>query len=212
MANKLKIMLAGSSLMTRNFLENLINENDSYEAVRVCSDLDEVIEWSKKIKADLIVIEAFCNSNPNCFETVEQIKLNNKYSKVVMFTDLPEISFISRAKEAGCDSFWYVEDDATSLLEVINTTISSGSYFSLNTPDVKIGCASNKDFSSAEIGVLIKLCQCKTNQAIAEELKISVNTVKYHIKNMLAKSGYNNKYRLALEVVDKRMIIPLLYK
>ena len=66
------------------------------------------------------------------------------------------------------------------------------------------------DFSNAEIGVLIKLCQSKPNKVIAEELKISVNTVKYHIKNMLVKSGYNNKYSLALDAVDKRIIIPKL--
>lgn len=194
--------------MMRSYLEQLINKSDRYNVIAVCDDSYGLIEVCEKVRADLILIEAYSDTNLNCFETVEKIKSCSKAVKVIMFTDLPEISFLSRAKNAGCDSFWYVEGGGRGLIEIMDITCQGGSSFPNDTPAVEIGYALSTDFSNVEIGVLIKLCQGKKNLVIAEELKISVNTVKYHIKNMLAKSGYNNKYRLAIEAVDKRMIIP----
>ena len=212
MEKKLKVILVESSFMIRSYLELLINKSDRYNVIAVCADSNEVVDICKKIKADLIVMEAYSNNNQNGFETVKKIKSSSKYSKVIMYTDLPEISFLSRAKESGCDSFWYKDGDGRGLIEIMDITNAGGSSFPLNAPAVNIGCTLSNDFSSAENGVLIKLSQGKTNQVIAEELKISINTVKYHIKNMLVKSGYNNKYLLALEAVDKRMIVPSLYQ
>ena len=39
-------------------------------------------------------------------------------------------------------------------------------------------------------------------------LGITLNTVKYHIKNILQKTGYQNTLQLVAEVVEKRLILP----
>ena len=40
------------------------------------------------------------------------------------------------------------------------------------------------------------------------DLDITPNTVKYHIKNILQKTGYQNTLQLVAEVVEKRLILP----
>lgn len=210
MEKKPKVILVDSMFMRRSYLENFINDSEGFYVAGVCSDSDDAYDVCKKNNADLVLMEAYSNRNPNTFENVKKIKSNCKNIKVIIFTDLPEISFINMAKKVGCDSFWYIEDNCNSLIELMKIALSGESCFPDDTPIEKIGCTLSSDFSNAEIGVLIKLCQSKTNKVIAEELKISVNTVKYHIKNMLIKSGYSNKYCIALDAIDKKVIIPKL--
>ncbi len=210
MEKKPKVILVDSMFMRRSYLENFINDSESFYVAGVCSDSDDAYDVCKQNNADLVLMGAYSSRNPNTFENVKKIKSDCKNIKVIIFTDLPEISFLSMAKRVICDSFWYIEDNCKSLIELMKITQYGESCFPDDTPVEKIGCTLSSDFSNAEIGVLIKLCQSKPNKVIAEELKISVNTVKYHIKNMLVKSGYNNKYSLALDAVDKRIIIPKL--
>ena len=210
MDRKINVVISDSLFMRRNFLEYFINDSESFHIVGTCSDSDKAYDECRQNNIDLVLIEAYSTTNTNTFENVRRIKAYNKNIRVIIFTDLPEISFLTIAKKVNCDSFWYIEDNCNNLIELMKRTLSGESCYPENTHEVKIGCTSNSDFSTAEIGVLIKLCQSKPNKVIAEELEISVNTVKYHIKNMLVKSGYNNKFSLALDVVDKRMIIPKL--
>ncbi|NBK90386.1 DNA-binding response regulator [bacterium 1XD21-13] len=45
---------------------------------------------------------------------------------------------------------------------------------------------------------------------IAQTLSITERTVKYHVSNILQKTGYANKTRLAIAVTGKKFIIPSL--
>jgi DNA-binding NarL/FixJ family response regulator len=46
-----------------------------------------------------------------------------------------------------------------------------------------------------------------TDAAIAEELYISITTVRTHIRELLKKSGYSNRVRLACDVINKDLIV-----
>ena len=66
---------------------------------------------------------------------------------------------------------------------------------------------SRRDFGHAAClnrhAVLRELIRNLTNEEIAEKLQISPHTVKRHIENMLAKTGYKNRIDLA---VNARML------
>ena len=51
-------------------------------------------------------------------------------------------------------------------------------------------------FTGAEIKVYELILRGYTNQQIADALFISINTVKFHVKNILAKAGVNRRYKL----------------
>ena len=45
---------------------------------------------------------------------------------------------------------------------------------------------------------------------IAQELNITVRTVKWHVSKILEETGFSNKTQLAIAVTGKRLIIPKL--
>lgn len=66
-------------------------------------------------------------------------------------------------------------------------------------PDVTIGMASTRDFTEREIAVLRELVTHASTLEIAERLGLSVDVVLGDIHEMLLKSGYNTRTRLAVE-------------
>ena len=56
-----------------------------------------------------------------------------------------------------------------------------------------------KDFSDRETEILLFLCHGYTNNEIAENLMITTNTVKTHLKNIYSKLGVSNRTQAAAE-------------
>ena len=63
-------------------------------------------------------------------------------------------------------------------------------------------------FTGREFDIIRELAQGRKYEEIAADLDITPNTVKYHIKNILQKTGYQNTLQLVAEVVEKRLILP----
>lgn len=65
-----------------------------------------------------------------------------------------------------------------------------------NAANAEIVCMSGKiDL------VLMDICT-------ADHLGITENTVKYHVKNIISKTGFKNTVQLVAEVVEKRLVLP----
>ena len=110
-------------------------------------------------------------------------------------TSMPEHSFIQKAKTCGCNGFWYKEYGSTALMEVCDRVMNGEYVYPEDTPVIRIGYSNSAEFTSREFDII-------------RELDITLNTVKYHIKNILQKTGYQNTLQLVAEVVEKRLILP----
>ncbi len=67
-----------------------------------------------------------------------------------------------------------------------------------NTPD-QLSVLDRADFSDRELDVLLFLCHGYPNNEIADQLGISGNTVKTHLKNIYGKLGVSNRTQAAAE-------------
>ena len=110
--------------------------------------------------------------------------------------------------EAKVDSFWYKDISPENLIDVIERTMAGESIFPDKTPSVKLGLADSSELTAKEIEVLRFVCEGLEYSEIAERMHISQRTVKFHISNILSKTGYANKTRLAIAVTNKNFIIP----
>lgn len=66
--------------------------------------------------------------------------------------------------------------------------------------------------TDTELAILRLVCETKTRKEIAAELYLSEGTVKRHISEILAKTGYDNILRLAVHAVSTGLIVPSMTK
>ncbi len=102
-----------------------------------------------------------------------------------------------KREKKGVDSFWYKEAQKEPILEVMLRTMEGESIYPEETPLVVMGNTDNRAFSERELEVLRELISGDSNSEIGERLGIAPSTVKYHIQNMLDKTGMHTRTELA---------------
>lgn len=203
-----KVLIVDDAITIRTLYEALIEQSENYTLAGTLENAKAALPFCMRTAVDLILMDVYTKDRESGLEAAASIKKQYPNIKIIIATSLPENSFIEKAKEAGCESFWYKEAGTIGLMEMMDRTVNGESIYPDSTPVVEIGNAKSVEFTPTEMKVLRKLCEGKINKVIGEELFMSENTVKYHINNMLSKAGYSNKYQLAIDAVEQKLIVP----
>jgi len=205
--DKKKVLIVEDQVLVRKFIENALKDSDKYEASFSIKNADLADVYCQKNKIDLILMDVYTDLGASGLEAAARIKKQYPEIKIIVITSLPEFSFIKRAREIGVESFMYKEDEANSLISIMDRTMAGESVYPDKTPEVKIGLASSYDFSERELEVLRELTSGNTNEEIAAKLCISTATVKTHIANLMDKTGFKSRTELAIKARELGLVI-----
>ena len=203
-----RVLIVDDSVTVRTLFESIIEGSGEYTLAGSLENAKAALPFCMRSPVDLIIMDVYTKDRENGLEAAREIKKEFPDIKIIISTSLPEESFLEKAHEAGCESFWYKEVGELGLLDIMNRTMRGERVFPDTTPTVSVGLAKSVEFTPMEMKVLRELCNGKLNKDIAKELCMSENTVKFHINNMLQKAGYSNRYQLAIDAVEQKLIVP----
>lgn len=204
----IRVLVVDDAATIRTLFESIIEKSENYMLVGALENAKAALPFLMRSRADVVLMDVYTKDRENGLEAAREIKEHFPTVKVIIATSLPEESFLIKAREAGCESFWYKEMGEIGLLDILDRTMAGESVYPDKTPVVEIGLAKSVEFTAMEMKVLRELCNGKLNKEIADELCMSENTVKFHINNMLQKAGYSNRYQLAIDAVEQKFIVP----
>lgn len=202
-----KVMIVEDQPMVRLAMEQYLASGKYYQTVASISNAAMAEAVCRKCGADLILMDICTEEDESGLAAAKKIKKALPWVKIVMITSMVEFGFLEKAKEAGADSFWYKDAMPEELLAVMYRTMEGESVYPDTTPEVMVGTAKSCEFTRAEIEVLRLVVEGKSYKRIAENLGISHETVKWHISNMLRKTNFDSKTKLAVAVTQKNLII-----
>lgn len=202
-----KVMIVEDQPMVRLAMEQYLASGKCYQTVASISNVAMAEAVCRKCGADLILMDICTEEDESGLAAAKKIKKALPWVKIVMITSMVEFGFLEKAKEAGADSFWYKDATPEELLAVMDRTMEGESVYPDTTPEVMVGTAKSCEFTRAEIEVLRLVVEGKSYKRIAENLEISHETVKWHISNMLRKTNFDSKTKLAVAVTQKNLII-----
>lgn len=172
------------------------------------SDLLEKLEENHNIDIILMDIEM---PVLNGIETTEIVKQKYPHIKIIMLTVFDNDENIFNAIKAGADGYLLKEVNAKDLYDGIKSTLSGGAAMNpsialktlkLLRDPFEIENKSEKEdikLTEREVEVLEQLSKGLSYNAIADNLILSVGTVRKHIENIYKKLQVHNK----LEAVQK---------
>lgn len=206
-----KVLVIDDQRIAREYMENVVQNGTNYELVGSLSKADLAETVCRRSKVDLVLMDVCTHGAKDGIDAAAQLRRLFPELKMIIVTSMVEESYIKRAREAGVDSFWYKEISPEDLLTVMDATMQGRQMWPDETPAVKLGITTSNDFTETEIKVLRLVCEGLEYSEIAERLNYTKDNVKYHIRNILQKTGYANKTQLAIAVTGKRYIIPKLF-
>ena len=204
----INVLLVEDSKITRDVVERHIVESHDYTLIATLENAAnaEIVCMSGNV--DLILMDVCTADDESGLDAAAKIKKRHQSIRVIIMTSMPEHSFIQKAKIAGCESFWYKEYGDTELLDIMNRTMRGESVYPYETPVISIGSAKSNELKKRELIVLRQLALGYRYEEISENLSISPNTVKFHIRNLLTKTGYRSTLQMVVDVVNKKLILP----
>lgn len=203
-----QVLIVEDQRIPRKYMERMISDSKKYTLAASISGADIALAYCRRQSIDLILMDVCTAGNKDGIEAAAEIKAAFPNIKIIAVTSMVEVSFLERAKAAKVDSFWYKDFSPEELIDVIDRTMMGEHLFPHETPKVKLGLADSTDLTAKEIQVLRLVCDGLEYSEIATALCIAERTVKYHVSNILQKTGYANKTRLAIAVTGKKFIIP----
>lgn len=162
--------------------------------------------WCRKNSPDLVLMDVCTEGGESGLEAARRIKQSMPEIKVIVMTGFDEISYVSRAKDAGADGFVYKAASFDDLKQVISRVLAGEKVFP--EPRVITMPQGEAPLTERETQVLRLLCMNYSRTEIAEKLSLSEHTVKRHIQNMLEKTGFNSVVSLAVYMVSNGWINP----
>lgn len=169
------------------------------------SDAADALEAVKRTNADLVLMDVCTKNDSSGIVAAAKIKQTINNVRIIIMTGMPEITFIEQARAAHVDSFVYKNVSTEELLYIVRSTMDGYSTYPHAQDNLFSDAAS---LSETEINILRLVCETKTRKEIAAELYMSEGTVKRHISEILAKTGYDNVLRLAVHAVSNGLIVP----
>lgn len=192
-----RVLIVEDQEMPRQLFEIFVGSDPRYRLVGSISNAELAIDFCRHGGIDLILMDVMTGLGSSGLDAAEEIKREYPAVKIIIVTSMPESSWLERARAIGVDSFWYKEAKKEPILEVMARTVDGERVYPDEPPVVNIGCATNRDFSERELTVLRELITGDSNSEIGERLGVAPSTVKYHVQNMLEKTGMHTRTELA---------------
>ena len=193
------VLVVDDQTMPRQLFENIINNSDGYNLVAGVESASVADVYCAKMQVDLILMDVVMSGGINGIEAAARIKDSYPNIKIIVVTSMPDGSFLEKARTAKVDSFWYKEVESAPILDVMDRTMAGEHIYPDSPPSVRIGLVDSTEFTDREIEILRELQTGDSNTEIAGRLGISAETVKFHIKSLLQKTGFHTRTELAME-------------
>ena len=205
MTQKIKVILVDDHEMVRLGLKSFLNLQPDVEVVGEAGNGLDGINLALELKPDVVVMDLVMPEMSGVEATLKLLE-EWKEAKILVLTSYLDNEKTYPVIEAGAKGYMLKTSSAAEILNAIQK-VARGELAIETEVDKKIKAHDmqpelHEDLTARERDILRLLAKGYDNQTIADELFISLKTVKTHVSNILAK----------LEVDDRTQAVVYAFK
>jgi len=211
----INVAIVEDNTTIREGLAALINGTDGYKCVGAFGDVESFLPKINVLNINVVLMDIGL-PGMNGIEGVKNAIKKNPDINVLMLTIYEESEFVFDALCSGACGYLVKKTPPARLLEAIKDANDGGSPMSSRIARQVITAfkegkgilSQEKDFdlSDREVEVLNLLAEGYNYQEIAENLYISVDTVRHHIRNIYKKLHVHSQSEAVAKAIRKKII------
>ena len=203
-----RVLIVDDQRMSRQLFESIVSADEGYTVAAAVETAMFADAWCAKGGIDLVLMDVVMKDGSSGLDAAARIKASYPGIKVIIVTSMPDPLFLKKARDAGVDSFWYKEVESEPMLRVMDRTMAGEQVWPDSAPVVRLGMVRNTDLTDRELDVLRLLAEGLTDREISERLSLGLPTVRYHLRNLISKTGHSSRTELAVDAVRTGLTIP----
>lgn len=216
---RIRVLLVDDHTVLRQSLRLLLNSQDWLEVLDDVSNGREAAAAAENLRPDVVLMDVVM-PRLNGLEATRQIRKRCPDTRILILSAYHDDERIIEALRAGASGYLLKDSDLRELLLAIQSVARGNTFFSsrlanankaddlllrARDPDAKAGY---DRLTSREREVLQLVAEGDSNQAIADQLVISVKTVEAHKAHIMGKLGARNRTDLIRYAVRRGLLGP----
>lgn len=199
------VLLADDHAIVRAGLRLLIERDGNFQVIAEAADGREAVRLAAAHIPQIAVVD-IAMPLLNGIEATRQILRESPRTAVLVLSMHSDISYVSRAVDAGIKGFVLKESAEGELLKALDA-ISAGRTFFSSKVKLEKGVAGGLDLLTVREREVLQLAgEGKANKEIAALLHVSVTTVETHRANILQKLDLHSTADLILYAVRNGVV------
>jgi NarL family two-component system response regulator LiaR len=214
----IRVLVADDHKLFRQGLISLIKtRGDEVEVIGEAATGREAIRLAGQLHPDVVLMDIYMPQGDG-LQATREIRERFSDIAVVMLTSSEEDQHLYEAVKLGASGYLLKSLDASELFDLLSGIAHGEAAMTRAMAARLLKSVANQPINTErgeealterEIDVLGLVAQGASNPQIAETLCISVNTVKSHLKNILAKLQLDNRTQAATYAVQSGLVSTL---
>jgi len=212
-----KVLIVDDDALVRGALRMMLSGSDGIEVVGEAGDGDEVTAALAEHRPDVVLMDIRMPRLDGISATAA-LRRRPDPPSVIVLTTFDADENVLRALRAGASGFLLKDTPPARIVEAVQRVAAGEEILSPTVlrrflarfaADGGSADRARADFAKLterEADVVLAVARGRTNQEIAEELFLSVATVKTHISHAMTKLGLANRTQLALLAHDAGLV------
>lgn len=190
-----KVVIVEDNVPLSDAFKEIINDSEDFKVVDAYTSCEDAIKYLKQDQPNIILMDIELPGMSGV-EGTKTIKSLSPDVIIIVVTVYENSEVVFDALCAGASGYLTKNISSSRLIEAMKEAILGGAPMSIRIARMVVQSfrkANNSNLSDREIEVLKLLASGKSYQSIGDELFISRNTIKFHIKNIYEKLQVQNK-------------------
>ena len=200
-------VLVEDNLYVQKVLKAMIESDERFNLTATFTDAFEAEKLCAYGKIDLVLMDVQTQNNHSGLAAGKRIKEASPRTKVVIVTSLVDPDVLKKARNGAADSLWYKDHGTKDIIDVMVRTMNGERVFPESSPNVTLKDIFSEDLTPKQMKILRYFVKGYTYEEIAQELDMTKRNVRWHLDNIVEKSGFENKYELLIALIDSKLIV-----
>jgi NarL family two-component system response regulator LiaR len=197
-SRRLKVMLADDHQLILDGVRHALEEaGDEFEVVGEATKGSQVLPLVKRTAPDVVILDLRM-PEVDGLVCLDQIKRRHPETKVIVLSVSADRSLIDNVLRRGASAYIVKSVNPVDIPAVIRQAVEETVYTAIGIPeDPSSNAAKAVGLTERELAILTALARGMSNAAIAKQLWVAQQTVKFHLTNIYRKLGVANRTEAA---------------
>ncbi len=210
----MRVLVADDHSLFRDGITSLL-EAAGFDVVGQVGNGEDAVRETQQLQPDVVLLDVTMPKMTG-LEALKQIKQTVPHTQVVMLT-VSDDETLLEAVQSGADGFLLKNLTADEFLDMLAglhwgeaamTRQTTTRLLKNMTQPTSTHSKPDQSLTPREIELLQRIAEGLSNRAIAQQLSVSPNTVKYHVKNILQKLNAQNRTEAVARAIHAGIISP----
>lgn len=187
-----RVVVVDDHPLVRQSIVKIVDAQDGFEVIGEAARADEVFDLVARKEAELVLLDVAL-PGVDGIELAERLKKQSPHLRIILLTMHEDDGTLRRAMSVGVDGYVPKTAPTDEVIQALGVVSQGGSFLSPGVARRMMDLASGRGIEPAatlterEMEILQYLAKGFRSQEIADELYLSVKTVKNHLTNVYAK-------------------------